>query len=92
MPEQSSPGSGSLAGQVWTKCQLFPVHPHSDALAGAGRRSKGQDDNRRPGGIDPPAEYEHNTPASGQVFSFSLFSFMGPYFNTLEEPSCKENE
>lgn len=35
-------GSGSFAGQVWTKCQQFPVHPHSDSLTGAGKRPKGR--------------------------------------------------
>lgn len=35
-------GSGSFAGQVWTKCQQFPVHPHSDTLTGAGKRPKGR--------------------------------------------------
>lgn len=54
------PGSGSLTGQVWTKCQLFPVHPRLDTLAGASERSKGQDDNRQPGVIDLPAKYELN--------------------------------
>lgn len=35
-------GSSSFAGQVWTKCQQFPVHPHSDTLTGAGKRPKGR--------------------------------------------------
>lgn len=35
-------GSGSFAGQVWTKCQQFPVHPHSDTLTRAGKRPKGR--------------------------------------------------
>lgn len=40
--KRSSLGSGSLPGQVWTKCQQFPVRPHSDALTRAGERPKGQ--------------------------------------------------
>lgn len=64
------PGSGSLTGQVWTKCQLFPVHPRLDTLAGASERSKGQDDNRQPGVIDLPAKYELDPSYS---FRFQLY-------------------
>lgn len=50
-------GSGSLAGQVWTKCQQFPVRPHSAFAPRPGQRPKGRRlTTGRRGAIDRPIE------------------------------------
>lgn len=58
-------GSSSFPGQVWTKCQQFPVRPHSDTLAGAGKRPRGRRlTTGRRGAINRPIEHEGVRPSA----------------------------